>query len=302
VQVVRIDGCREALERGEPGVYFVDTLNLADVAAFPERRPGQTLVLVVHHLPSLEPGIGEGDESLVMEARALRLFDVFLTTSAFTTDVLVRRGCSPDAVITVPPPPPFVEREPRVYEPPLRGVLVANLIGRKGILEFLQAVGARTDGADRFLLDVVGRDDIDRSYARTCRELVSASKALARRVTFAGAVPRAGVDAYYRSAAVFVSPALMETFGMALQEARAWGLPILAFDGGHARAHVQHAHDGFLFSSIEALAEGFLELARDDGKMRALFERTQATVSQPTGSWKLAAERLVEQLGPWLER
>jgi glycosyltransferase involved in cell wall biosynthesis len=177
---------------------------------------------------------------------------------------------------------------------------VANLVPRKGIVEFLREVASRTDDADRFHLDVVGRDDIDPGYARTCRELVSASAALARRVHFAGAVPRAGVDAFYRRAGVFVSPARMETFGMALQEARAFCLPILAFDGGHARAHFTHGHDGLLFSSFEGLAAGFLELARDDGKMRALFDRAMGSVSKPAGTWESAAETLLEQLGPWL--
>jgi len=300
VKVVRVDECREALQRGEHGVYFVDTLNLADVLAFPERRPGQTLVLVVHHLPSLEPGIDVDDEALGVEKRALPLFDAFLTTSPFTSDVLVRRGFPASAVMTVPPPPPAIERQPRAYEIPLRAVLVANLIRRKGVLELLEALASCAEGDDRFSIDVVGRHDIEADYARRCREIVTTSHALGERVRFAGPIPRARVDDFYRSAGVFVSSAKMETFGMALQEARAWGLPVLAVDGGHARAHFTHTHDGLLVSSIDALAQTFLELARDEEKMRRLFDRAQRPASKPTDTWELAAKRLLEQLGPWL--
>src|SRR5206468_2945410 len=66
VNVVGVEACRRALERGEPGVYFVDTLNLADVLSFPERTSAQILALLVHHLPSLEPGIDPGDRALAV--------------------------------------------------------------------------------------------------------------------------------------------------------------------------------------------------------------------------------------------
>jgi glycosyltransferase involved in cell wall biosynthesis len=302
VKTVRPYACRDAIARGEPGVYFVDTLNLADVLAFPERGPEQALVLVVHHLPSLEPGIDAGHESLAVERRALTLFDAFVCTSPFTSDLLIGRGIAPGAVLTVPPPPPAIERQPRAYEAPPRAVVVANLIARKGVLEWLQALAPRTLAGDRFSIDVVGRHDIDSDHARKCRDRVDASPALRERVRFAGAVPHARIGEFYRGANLFVSSAKMETFGMALQEARGWGLPIVALDGGHARTHFTHGQNGLLFSSIEELAEGFLALARDEPRMRRLFDEAQRPAKEPTITWRLTAERLVEQLNPWLTR
>ncbi len=300
VSAVSIDACRADVERGMPGIYFVDTLNLADALAFPARGPAQTFVLVVHHLPSLEPSPRVNAESLRVEERALLLFDAFLTTSPYTRDLLVERGFSPGAVLCVPPAPPAVAPPRRAYEPPLSALLVANLIERKGVLDFLQALASRVEANDRFSIDIVGRDDLDPDLARKCRDVARDSPALSERVRFAGAVPRAKVDDFYRSAHLFVSSAKMETFGMALQEARAWGLPILAFDGGHARTHFTDGDNGLLFSSIESLAASFLDLARDDDAMHRLFERSQALASKSNGTWELAAKRLLEQLGPWL--
>src|SRR5205823_8898210 len=93
----------------------------------------------------------------------------------------------------------------------------------------------------------------------------------------------------------------METFGMSLQEARAFGLPILALDAGHARAHFTHGENGFLFSTIDDLSTGLLELARDDRAAGALFERSQALALRSGSTWKAAAESLVDQLERALE-
>jgi glycosyltransferase involved in cell wall biosynthesis len=299
-KVVDVDACRAMLSRGEAGIYFADTLNLSDILAFPVRRPGQSLVLVVHHLPSLEPGIDPGDPSLATEKKVLPLFDAFLCTSPFTSDLLVRRGFAPSAVVTAPPPPPAIERRARTYEAPLRAVVVANLIERKGVLELLRALASRAQASDGFSIDVIGRHDLDARYAEKCRELVRASRVLAERIRFEGGVPRARVDEFYELATLFVSSSKMETFGMALQEARAWGLPILALDGGHTRSHFTHGLDGLLVSSIDALADVLLELARDGARMRRLFDDAQRRTLGPSSTWRQCAERLVEALGPWL--
>jgi glycosyltransferase involved in cell wall biosynthesis len=258
-------------------------------------------VLVVHHLPSLEPGLAPDDPSLAVESKALPAFDAFLVTSPFTRDFLGRRGFAASQVLTIPPAPPAVARRARSLETPLGALVVANLIERKGILELLEALAPRLAPGDRFSMEIVGRGDIAPAYAERCRRAVEGSR-LGERIRFAGAVPHARMGEFYERAGVLVSAAKMETFGMALQEARAFGLPILARDGGHARAHFTHGQDGLLFSSIEALADGFLELARDDAKAERLFDRAQSLPPAAGETWALAARRLVEQLEPWLAR
>ena len=71
---------------GAAGVFFIDTLILEEfLRHVPERpAPGQRFVLVVHHLPSLEPGVDAGDPSLAVEQEVLPRFDGFLATSPYT--------------------------------------------------------------------------------------------------------------------------------------------------------------------------------------------------------------------------
>jgi glycosyltransferase involved in cell wall biosynthesis len=287
--------------RGSPSVgpdlCFVDTLNLSEFLANPEARARGTYGLVVHHLPSLEPGLSATHESLDVEARALPLFDRYLSTSEFTTALLLARGIAPQAVLTVPPGLPArsaVRARPAL--PPLRALLVANLIPRKAVLELLRAlIDCGLDDA-AFELEIVGRADLDPSYARACSELVAATPALQGRVHFRGVVPYAGMGELYETRHVLVSAARMETYGMALAEAHAHGLPILASEGGNVRQHFRDGHDGLLFDSIPALARGLLNLARTPAALPALLARADSAASAASYTWDAAAQRFMQQL------
>jgi glycosyltransferase involved in cell wall biosynthesis len=248
----------------------------------------------VHHLASFEPEANEATRA--SDDEALLGFDGFLTTSPFTTEQLALRGALRDKIVTVTPAAPVVVREVRSYEPPLRAVMVANLIPRKGIVAFLQALAARAAPEDRFFIEVVGRSDIDPSYAMRCRDLVRSTKSLEARVRLEAPVVHERIGDFYRAASVFVSAATMETFGMSVQEARAHGLAILAVDGGHVAAHFEHDAEGLLFDDVDGLADGFLRLARDEHAMRGLFDRAQRA-PVPTGyTWMTAASHLVDEL------
>ena len=79
--------CRQ-IANGTPGRYLVDTLNLDEARVLEGKTPAQRAVLVVHHLPSLEPDITPEHASLALERSVVPLFDGFLATSAFTAELL----------------------------------------------------------------------------------------------------------------------------------------------------------------------------------------------------------------------
>jgi len=291
--------CAEAVRRGTPGLYFIDTLNLREFLNLPPAQTGQQFALVVHHLPSLEPGIDPADESLQLEASALLRFDAFLTTSPFTAQVLAQKGIRAEKIMTVLPGVRLTDSEPRRYEPPLRAVMVGNLIRRKGILEFLAALESRAADADAFEIDIVGRLDMDVGYVGECRELLARSEPLGRLVRLRGAVPYDEMDQWYRTHNLFVSAAKMETFGMGLAEARAHGLPILALDRGHVRNHFTDGENGVLVDSIEALADNFMGLVREPRTIENLFSRAQGLRAGSDYGWKAAAARFRDELDRW---
>jgi len=260
------------------------------------KAPLQQSVLVVHHLPSLEPGISPDDPAIGLERAALPLFDRFLVTSAFTADLLVRRGFARERILTVEPGLPPVELGPSTIEPPFRALIVGNLIPRKGIRDLLFALAAAAVPGDAWSLDIVGRADLDPAYAETVGRVITRSPELAARVRFHHTASYAEMGEQYRGASVLISAASMETFGMALAEARAHGVPILALDGGYVSRQFADGAEGRLFKSIPALAEEFLRLMRDGAAMQALFASARRTATPGPDTWDRAARRLLEQL------
>jgi glycosyltransferase involved in cell wall biosynthesis len=89
----------------------------------------------------------------------------------------------------------------------------------------------------------------------------------------------------------------METFGMAIFEARAHGLPVLALDGGNAARHFADGENGIRCASAAELARTLVELANDELRMRELFRRAQATRVSSDYGWTEAARRFLAELG-----
>jgi glycosyltransferase involved in cell wall biosynthesis len=303
VTVLSIDEARRELGRREAGFYFVDTLNLREILALPTPVPGQQQVLLVHHLPSLEPGLPPADPSLGTEAAALARCRAFVATSPFTARLLASRGFSAERILTLTPAAPTpattIAAPPRRYMPPLRALMVGNMIPRKGVLPLLEALAPRLAERDDFTLEMVGRTDSDPAYAGACAALIATDARLRGHVQLRGPVPHAHTSEHYAAASLFVSAAEMETYGMALAEARAHRLPILALDRGHVASHLADGHPGRLLPTHSALADALLELARAPLQMAALFAEAQQRPVVTGDGWPDRARQLRDQLARW---
>jgi glycosyltransferase involved in cell wall biosynthesis len=149
----------------------------------------------------------------------------------------------------------------------------------KGVLELLRALGDR-----RCRLAVVGAEDHDPAYAAACR-------AAAPWAVFLGELSHAETTAVIAASDFLISASRMESFGFALAEARALGVPIVALDRGNARAHVDEASGGLLVATDEALAEACVQLANDEVELAR--RRHAARTYRPTPrTWADAARDL----------
>jgi glycosyltransferase involved in cell wall biosynthesis len=292
VESPTIDMLGDVLERGTAGTYLIDTLDLAAAPAIERRAPGQRFGLLVHHLPSLEPGLPDYDPARQLERHVLGHFDFWVTTSTFARHLLLARNLPSERVFAVPPGLAPVDRVARELGAPLAALWVGNLIPRKGLLPLLTALSRFGSADDDFEIEVVGRLDAHPEYAEACQRSVTDSPRIAKRVTFRGAVLPEEMPAVYRKSSLFVSSSEMETFGMALQEARAFGLPILALDRGNAREHVDPGKTGVLVSSVQDLCTALLGFAREPETLRGLFDGA-ARAPAPTNTWDGAANALL---------
>jgi glycosyltransferase involved in cell wall biosynthesis len=108
---------------------------------------------------------------------------------------------------------------------------VGTISPRKGYDILLEAL-RRVPDLDWELAIVGATDRVPGAAAALERSIRSAG--FEERVTLAGAVDRPVLEEFYRRADLFVSASLFEGYGMALAEALARGLPIVAATGGAA--------------------------------------------------------------------
>ena len=116
--------------------------------------------------------------------------------------------------------------------------------------------------------DGPARRDLEKEYAGT-------------RTVFTGALQGEELASAYASADVFVFPSTTETLGMAMIEALASGLPVLAARTGATGEVVADGETGILYDpgSDESLAAAVRELTSDDG-LRAQMGRKARTAAE----------------------
>lgn len=299
-RAVDLDAARGLLAAGE-GRTFIDSLFLRDVPELrASARAGAKLGLVLHYVPSLVArALGEDQSGLErMETDAFACVDAIVVPSALTQRWLERRGVDRPRVVAIEPgctvrpagETPSVER--------VAALIVSNLVRNKGILEFLQALADGVSASDDFSLVVVGGESAEPEYARTCRAFAEADEALRTRVRFEGAVDPSSVGERLGRSNLFVSASFIETYGMALGEARAAGVPILALDAGNARAHVSTEAAGELLATHRNLADALVRVCRDQSEIerRVTAARAVALSNEPR-SWNDAAREFRQAFG-----
>ena len=96
------------------------------------------------------------------------------------------------------------------------------------LIEAYAQIGRRRD--DLPDLVIIGDDQDPVYWAEMERAREEAGEELAQRIHILGEVPYAQIKTYYASAALFVFPSYLETFGHPLLEAMASGIPTVAAD------------------------------------------------------------------------
>ncbi|MEM9832789.1 MAG: glycosyltransferase family 4 protein [Bacteroidota bacterium] len=296
VEIISAIDYPQAVRRDQEGVYWVDTLILESIREVLSLQPSRAhSLLIVHHLESLAPAQNQSAEKpLAQETPFLLWFQGFLATSTFTRDYLRQRGLSQPIIIAEPgidnPNLAISDRDTET----VRALMVANLVERKGALPWLQWLADSVQSSDYFFLTIVGRTNIEPNYAQACINLVKKHPLLESLVNFLGSQPPSRMSRFYEEANLFISTAQMETFGMALQEARLYRLPILTLDGGYSARHIAPGETGYVFNDIASLGDFFLDAVQKPQKFATLYERAQQpSLSYP--SWADTARSLVQQ-------
>jgi glycosyltransferase involved in cell wall biosynthesis len=284
-------------ERG--ALQLVDSLYLEHLPALKAAAPGLPTWLLLHYLPAqVQHGRAVGEHELsAAERTALASADAVVATSPFMADQLTALGLDARRVLCVEPGFTAVARS-ATGGAELRALVLGSVTQAKGQLELLTALARELrdlhespELAGALQLDLVGSLAAEPEQAAACRALIASEPALRTRVTVHGSLGHDVALAYLARASVLLSASRMESYGMALSEARAAGVPIIARAGGHAAAHVSADAGGALCSDAQAVARELLLLVRD----RPLLAQRDALAraARRSRSWSQAAAELL---------
>ncbi len=281
----------------EPPRVWVDSLYM-DVLPELKRAAACPVGLVLHYLPTMVRlgRAARASELSAFEQSALRAADLFLVTSGFMREALEPLVATPKPILVVAPGC-RAQRAPAAPQPSLglRALLVGNVVPGKGIEPFLAGLALSLAKDDQLCLSIIGSLEADPGYAERCQRLVSESPALAKRVTWRGALTPEQALSELAEAELLLSASAMESYGMALAEARVSGVPILARAGGNVASHVAVSAGGELVASTTELVRACLELARAPVKLRERI--ASARLRAPAArSWSEAAREFVIQV------
>jgi glycosyltransferase involved in cell wall biosynthesis len=284
-----IQHAAQLLARATPDILWIDGLYLAEVPELCRRAGTNTRVgILLHDLPALlqnsEPqSLAELSPS---EQAALLHVDVVLVPSTTLRDLLLR--LAPELQIACVAPgidtAAVAQRRPRDRNSAL---MICNVTENKGVRVFLEQLAQQVAASDRFRLLIAGRLDVEPAYARACVADVASNAALAPHIGFLDEIAQAKLFDQLARSALLLSASRMESYGMGLAEARAYGTPILARAGGHVAAHVDPAAGGQLVADEAELARAFVALMRRPSELERRIGLAEA--ARQTRSWHLTA-------------
>lgn len=283
---------------GKAEIYWVDSLYLDAVPTLRAQSPGARLNVILHYLPSLvshatDPG-GPAHELTSTERQALDAASAFLVTSGYMQRLLLRLDVGTRPVLCVEPGVDVAPVFGRSKSTTLHALMLCNVTEGKGVLELISALALRVLPDDAFELQIAGRVDMSPHYAERCASEIAAHPELENRVRLLGGVAHDQALTLLGRACLLVSASRMESYGMALAEARAAGVPIVARAGGHTAAHVRAETGGSMLADETAIAIRLLELVREPLQLAAVQERARGAIL--VRSWDDAAAELLAQL------
>ena len=206
-----------------------------------------------------------------------RLADAVVAPSRVTANELESDyGCRVAAVIAngirpldLPPRPPA--------EPGVEVLYAGRLRTRKAVAVLIEAFARVHDQTPNARLRLAGDGEQRPALEAQVRQL-----GLAEAVHFAGAVPHDRMPGLYAAADIFCLPSLYEGFPLAILEAMAAGLPVVATRvAGNPEAVEDGVHGRLVeVEDVAALAAALLDLIEDDEGRRRMGRQARQRVDQ----------------------
>ncbi len=210
--------------------------------------------------------------------------DLFTVGSEFMRRRVLDLGAPPDRTIKLPlgvDLSRFKFRADREFRGEFRLLTVARLVEVKGIEYALRAAALIRAAVPRLRYTIAGDGPL-----RPMLEAMARSLSIDDIVTFKGAISREEADDVLAEASVFVLPGVVTAGGeqegqsLAIAEAQACGIPVVATNVGGVPESVRHGETGMLVPprDPQALGSAIVALARDAGTRQRMGREGRALV------------------------
>ena len=169
---------------------------------------------------------------------------------------------------------------PGLNDPRLFFLASNRFIARKNLRTLLQAYARyRSNAPDGWRLVLLGSGEQEAGLRKIVADLAIPD------VTFAGFRQIEELPSYYAAAGCFIHPALIEPWGLVVNEAMAAGLPVIVSTGaGCADDLVEHGANGFVFdpADVSDLARCMTTLAGDADLQTRMRARSREIIARWT--------------------
>jgi glycosyltransferase involved in cell wall biosynthesis len=283
-EATRVDACLlEDLPTGR--LVLVDGLLFTDVVEAAAEHASRLKVIALIHLPLAEtPGLtaDRRSELETRERRALASARAVVVTGRGAADTARRYGV-PDAGITVAEP--GVDRAPAARGSAADRVellCVATVNAAKGHDVLVRALSSLRQRP--WHLTCAGSLERDAATAARLRALIAAL-GVSDRVSLCGELDDAQLARQYDAADVFVLASLHETYGMAVAEALARGLPVVTTTTGAATQIVGTSAGILVPPGDEGALAAALQSVIGDRRLRARLADGARAVRDMLPTW-----------------
>jgi glycosyltransferase involved in cell wall biosynthesis len=278
---------------------LVDGLAFGTMPEVVEREAWRLRFVPIVHMPlATTPGLtpGEGAWLSNLERRALKhARHVVITGQRSRAQVLAMTGWTDGAQVTRIPPGSFrpaVSAASRTKGPSVRVLSVANLTAGKGYDILLRALAPLADLG--WTLTCAGNDTREPDTAARLRRLAQ-ELGIATRVVWRGELDDAALAAAYAEADLFALATRTETYGMAVADAIAHGVPVVSTRTGEIPSIVGDA--GLLAEPGDAAGlRALLTTVLSDAALRQTLHDRARTAALRLPTWDDAADAMAAVL------
>lgn len=273
-------------------IVVVDSLALGALPEVVERESSRLTIVGLVHLPlAADVGLDSSTAARMLadERRALAAARLVIVTGGATVRLLEPHGVPRTKIVVIEPGTDAVPLARGSSAAAVQLLSVATLNRGKGHEILFRALAPLR--AQAWHLCCVGSAERDPATATSLRASLQHLD-LEQRVTLAGEADAAGVASAYDGADVFVTATLRETYGMAVAEALARGLPVIGTKTG-AIAELVGDDAGIVVPAGDADAlSAALARVLDDGELRARLAAGARRVRDRLPTWEQAIGRM----------